>query len=116
MPNHNGRNHDANLFIPGRRSAEEVSGVSDGGVLERHHCSLHIRDHPLSLHDTKVVPVTLLIAFLMLLLAVAAFWLVPRVLVRMTARVPSRVPQKWIDEYGPGIGQSETDRRESSQD
>ncbi len=56
-----------------------------------------------------------LIASLTLLLVVAGFWLVPRVLVRMTARTPSRVPQQWIDKYGTRIGHPENDRRGSAQ-
>jgi hypothetical protein len=37
-----------------------------------------------------------LTVFLTLFLVVAGFVLVPRIL----ARAPSRVPQKWTDEYG----------------
>jgi hypothetical protein len=38
--------------------------------------------------------------FLVLMLVVAAFWLVPRFVVPMAVKVPRRVPQQWVEEYG----------------
>ena len=41
-----------------------------------------------------------LVVFLVLMLVVTAFWLVPRFLVPMAVKIPARVPQQWVDEYG----------------
>jgi hypothetical protein len=51
------------------------------------------------LDETKVEIVMILVAFVALLLVVAAFWVIPRTLVRMAAKAPSRVPQEWVEEY-----------------
>jgi hypothetical protein len=52
------------------------------------------------MRNTKVRGVMLLMIFLALLLVIAAFWLIPRVLAPMAAKVPTRVPPEWVDEYG----------------
>jgi hypothetical protein len=39
--------------------------------------------------------VIVLVVFLVLMLVVTAFWLVP-----LAVKIPARVPQQWVDEYG----------------
>jgi hypothetical protein len=41
-----------------------------------------------------------LMIFFALLLVVTAFWVIPRVLGPMLVKVPTRVPEEWVDEYG----------------
>lgn len=41
-----------------------------------------------------------LMIVLAVLLVVTAFWVIPRVLGPMVVKVPTRVPEEWVDKYG----------------
>jgi len=80
-----------------REQSRHAIGLSTRRVVTSGRSRWQDRGFEGGVHD-----MTLAVTFLFLLLLAAVLWLVPRIIFRSSAKIPTRVPQEWIDDYHSG--------------